>query len=397
MSSLFPVVYLAGPRQSGKSTLVKNLNNPSRNYLTMDNLQTLNSAKQNPQEFVNLCKKPCTFDEIQRCSELLLPIKEHVDSTNQKGAFLLTGSANILAMPNVADSLAGRMAVFELLPLAAQEILNNQNNWIAEIFTNPNPEVFAKKSNLNFEDMCNLVISGGYPEVYKSESKKFKNVWFESYTKTMIERDLRELSDYKSVSRMHRLFQLLAVRSSTIINLMDFARSSEIPASSISLYLDAMESLFLIKRIPGYYSNLNKRLTKAPKIYLVDSGLMCHLVGVESTKKPWEHREWGQIFETFVLNEIRKQLTWADIQVNLYHYRTQHGKEIDIVLENKQREIIAIEVKASTTVSASMGKNFSYLRADSKEQFKIGLVIYLGNSIEIIDEKVYAIPLSYIF
>ena len=394
MSALFPVVYLAGPRQAGKSTLVKSLIHPTRDYFTMDNLQTLNSAKQNPQGFVKLRKNPCIFDEIQRCPELLLPIKEFVDSTREKGHFILTGSADILSIPQAADSLAGRMAIFELLPLSAQEILGNQKNWIAEIFADPTPDVFVNQSPITYEDICQLVISGGYPDAYKSNSKKYKNVWFESYIKTMIERDLREINDYKSIVRTHRLFQLLALRSSTIVNMMDFARSSDIPASSLTIYLDAIESLFLIKRIPGYYSNLNSRLTKAPKIYLVDSGLMCHQVNIASVQNPWEHREWGQVFETFVVNEIRKQLSWLDTTLGLYHYRTHQGKEIDLILENRNQEIIAIEIKASQTVTSNMSKNFAQIKADTGDKFKIGLIIYTGNSIEVLGDGVYAIPLS---
>jgi predicted AAA+ superfamily ATPase len=288
------------------------------------------------------------------------------------------------------------MAIFELLPLSVQEILNNQKNWIEKLFQSPTPEIFSKKSELSFTDICQLAITGGYPDVYKASSKKFKNTWFESYSKTMLERDLREISDYKSVTRTNRLFQLLGLRSSSVVNVMDLARSSDIPASSISIYLNALESLFLIKRIPGYFGNLNSRLTKAPKIYLIDSGLMCHLVNIESTNQPWEHREWGQVFETFVFNEIRKQLTWSNSNINMYHYRTNHGKEIDLILENKQQEIVAVEIKASQNVSAHMGKNFSHLKSDLKERFKIGIVIYTGDSIEILEENVYAIPFSYI-
>jgi predicted AAA+ superfamily ATPase len=394
IASLFPVTYLAGPRQAGKSTLVKNLDHPRRNYFTMDSLQTLNAAKQNPQEFIRLCKNPCTIDEIQRCFELLLPIKDFVDSTGQKGHFLLTGSSNILSMPKVSDSLAGRMAIFELLPLSVQEILGFQKNWILELFANPSPEVLPSKSNINYEDICEFVIYGGYPDVYKSDSKKYKNIWFESYIKSMIERDLREINDYKSVIRIHRLFQLLSLRSATTVNIMDFARITDIPASSLTIYLDALESLFLIKRIPAYYSNLNNRLTKACKVYLVDSGLMCHKVDITFSKTPWEHREWGQVFETFVVNEIRKQLPWLDSAISLYHYRTHQGKEIDLVLENKQQEIIAVEIKASRTLTTTSAKNFAQIKADTGDKFKIGIVIYAGNSIEVLGDKVYAIPLS---
>ncbi len=394
MIALFPVVYLAGPRQSGKSTLAKNFLQPARDYFTMDNLQILGSARQNPQEFIKLCKNPCVLDEIQRCPELLLPIKEFVDSSQQKRHFLLMGSADILSMPQVSDSLAGRMAIFALLPLSAQEILGKQKSWILEIFATPSVDVFSDKSNITYDDICQLVIAGGYPDVYKAKSTKHKSIWFESYIKTMLERDLRELSDYKSITRTNRLFQLLALRSATIVNLMDFSRSSDIPPSSLSIYLDTIESLFLIKRIPGYYSNLNNRLTKAPKIYLVDSGLMCHQVDIMSVKNPWEHREWGQVFETFVFNEIRKQLSWLDTSISLYHYRTHQGKEIDLILENKQQEIIAIEIKASQTVTPSMSKNFAQIKADTGNKFKMGLIIYAGNSIEVLGDGIYAIPLS---
>ncbi len=304
------------------------------------------------------------------------------------------GSADILSMPQVSDSLAGRMAIFELLPLSVQEILGKQKIWILEIFANPSVDVFSDKSNITYDDICQLVIAGGYPDVYKAKSTKHKSIWFESYIKTMLERDLRELSDYKSITRTNRLFQLLALRSATIVNLMDFSRSSDIPPSSLSIYLDAIESLFLIKRIPGYYSNLNNRLTKAPKIYLVDSGLMCHQVDIMSVKNPWEHREWGQVFETFVFNEIRKQLSWLDTSISLYHYRTHQGKEIDLILENKQQEIIAIEIKASQTVTFSMSKNFAQIKADTGNKFKMGLIIYAGNSIEVLGDGIYAIPLS---
>ena len=364
-----PITYLAGPRQAGKSTLAKMMG-VGREFLSLDNIETLISAQNQPRDFIMERKGLCVIDEIQRAPELILPIKESVDNHKIPGQFLLTGSANLLNIPTLSDSLAGRMILLNLLPLSAGEIMGKKNSWLQKIFSEKIGDIFQNVKDISYEDICKFIVNGGYPIIWQDMSAAKRDMWFESYIGTMIERDLRDITNFVDVMRMHRLFSDLALRSASIINVLEVARKCQIPAASVTLYMAALESIFLTSKIPCYFTNLHKRLVKAPKFYLNDTGILCNILRITEDTNFVEKPEWGGVLETFIYNEIKKQLSWSSERIDILHYRTYDGKEVDFVLENGNRDIIGIEVKASKNITEHFTHGLKHLQNEVGAKFK---------------------------
>lgn len=389
-----PITYLSGPRQAGKSTLVELFSNKDREFISLDNTDALLSAHKSPREFIMARQNLCTIDEIQRCSALMLPIKESVDKSKIPGHFLLTGSANILNIPKLADSLAGRMIILKLFSLSVGEILGSQNKWLDFIFTEKIPDIFTNIIDISYEDLCSFIIKGGYPVVHQNINNEQRKAWFESYIQTMIERDLREITNFGDITRMHRLFSNISLKSATMLNVLDIGRDCQIPAASVTLYLAALESIFLLSKIPAYFTNLQKRLVKAPKFYLHDTGILCSRLNITEYSTFNERSEWGSIVETFIYGELKKQLSWNASRIEILHYRTYHGREVDFVLEAPNRDIIGIEVKTSRNISANFAKGLHHLQSEVGDKFKAGIVLYMGDETLPLGKNIWAVPMK---
>jgi len=365
-----------------------------KSFLTFDNLSVLQSAQLAPRDFVFQLETPCVLDEVQRAPDLMLPLKEAIDQRKKPGQFVLTGSTHLLTRPQVSESLAGRMIIETLWPLSPQEIKGVKNNWIQDVFHKSPYEIFSKTSFETHQDTCQFILKGGYPIIWGLNLDQ-QNQWFQSYIQTMIERDLREITHYSDTIRMYNLFKYLILRSGCVLNVLDLSRSVKIPMSSLLLYLGALESIFLISRIPGWTRNRSKRLTKAHKLLLNDSGLFCY--GVDLTEDNFKERsEWGFAVETFVYTEILKQLSWSSRKVGLFHYRTYEGKEVDFVLENAVQDIVGIEVKASRSLSSHATEGLKSLMQDAGEKFKAGFIFYMGDELLPVGFHLFAIPLKYL-
>ncbi len=394
--SFSPVTYLGGPRQAGKSTLAEMMSGKDWKFISLDNVELLMAAKNAPRDFITMQDNPCVIDEIQRAPELILPIKEFVDKNRLAGHFLLTGSASLLTMPNIADSLAGRMTLLTLFPLSVQEILKRRNNWIDHIFSTGLQDIFSAKSSIEYNDLCQFIIKGGYPVVWKNITKDQRNMWFQSYIQTMIERDLRDISNFSDAIKINRLFKDLTLRSATMINILELSRECQIPASSTSLYIEALESIFLVSRAPAWFTNLHKRLVKSPKSYMNDSGILCHMLNINEDSNFAVRPEWGHVVETFIYNELRKQISWSTNNIGLFHYRTYNGIEVDFILEDQNRDIVGIEVKASRGFSSNFSKNMERVRDEVGEKFKAGIVLYMGENFVPLSDRIYAVPMGYV-
>lgn len=384
-----PVVLLNGARQTGKSTLVQTLR-PGIRYLTLDDPTVLAAAKADPFGFVAAFEAPVCLDEVQRAPELFLAIKASVDKDRTAGRFLLTGSANVLMLPQMADSLAGRMEIIELWPLAQSELNRRVGSVIDRLFAGD----FAPHYAFERADFITRLAAGGYPEATQRSNARRLGAWFDSYLATILQRDIKDLANIEGLTELPKLVKLLAVRSGGLLNFAELARSTGIPQTTLKRYMALLETLFLIRQVPAWSSHLGKRLQKAPKLFLSDYGLMAHLLGLDTEQMTTMHGLPGGLVEAFVHAELAKHQTWAELPTQLMHYRTNTGMEVDFVLENRQQDLLGIEVKASAMVSSKDFRGLRHLRDTAPAQFKRGVLLYTGEQVVHFDAQLSAVPIA---
>ena len=396
-----PVVFLRGARQTGKTTLVKQLaekpaDAASRQYISLDSATALAGALDDPTGFLQGLKKPLIIDEAQRASALMLAIKEDVDRERHAGRYLLTGSANILTLPGIADSLAGRMEVLILYPLSQGEIAGVQEDFIHALFQKDFPPRNTAVS-LAKDALLEAIAVGGYPEVISRSNPKRRAAWFDSYITTLVERDIRDISNVQNISGLVRLLRLLGVRSGTLHNQTELSRNVGMPASTLGRYLPLLEALFLIWFLPAWSSNLSKRLVKSPKIHVCDSGLACHLCGADAERLADDSILARRLLESFVAGELLKQSSWTEHPVSLYHYRSQSGEEVDVVLEDRAGRVAAVEVKLAASVVSHDIKGLASLRDALGDHFVRGVVVYTGQEVMPMGDRIFAVPVGMMF
>lgn len=384
-----PVVLINGARQTGKSTLVQALQ-PGRRYLTLDDSAVLAATRSDPFGFIDSLNEPVSIDEIQRVPELFLAIKASVDKDRSPGRFLLTGSANVLLLPQLSDSLAGRMEIIELHPLSQTELAKQPTSLI-DLFFEGN---FKNSYQFNRKLFIDKILAGGYPEVIKCTSQNRRTAWFDSYLTTILQHDVKNISQIDGLTELPRLVELLAIRSGGLLNFAELSRSTAIPQTTLKRYMTLLETLFLIHQVPAWSSNLGKRLQKSPKLFLSDYGLMAHLQGKDSKQMQDALGLPGDLVEAFVHAELIKHQTWSDLYTRLMHYRTSTGMEVDFVLENRRKELVGIEVKATTTVTSKDFNGLRHLRETTPEQFKRGLLLYTGEQVVPFDQQLLAVPIG---
>ncbi|MFZ2855729.1 MAG: ATP-binding protein [Rhodocyclaceae bacterium] len=389
-----PVVLLNGARQTGKSTLVQSLSaTHGRRYLTLDDQATLAAARSDPAGFIAGLDGPVVLDEVQRAPGLFLAIKASVDRHRAPGRFLLTGSANVLLLPDIADSLAGRMEVLSLWPLSSAETMDspsiNRTDWL---FDGPLNTLTIPPCER--EQLTTILLSGGFPEALSRNSPRRRAAWFESYLQAILQRDVRELANLEQLTEMPNLIQLLAIRSASLLNFAELSRSVGLPQTTLKRYFSLLEMLFLVFRLPAWERNAGKRLVKAPKVFLPDSGLLAHLMEISPERLMAEPGLPGGLVETFVLGELLKHLAFSEKRLTLWHYRTQSNIEVDFVLENRLGKLTGIEVKASASVDSKDFKGLRHLKETEPQTFQRGIVLYGGREIVPFSVDLFAVPLS---
>jgi predicted AAA+ superfamily ATPase len=387
-----PVTFLAGARQTGKSTLVKALQTglPDSSYQTFDDLNTLGSAKDDPVGFLDRLPAQAFLDEVQRAPELFLPIKASVDRDRRFGRFILTGSANIMLLPRIADSLAGRMEILTLWPLAQAEIQGVVPGFIDACFQGDPGSL--KVPVMERGELWQRALAGGYPEVLERGAGEGRERWFDSYLTTLIQRDLRALADIESVHLLPRLLSTLAARAGSTLNQSDLALTLGISLMTVKRYLALLETLYLLVTLPPWFENLGKRLAKTPKLYFNDSALLAHLLGIEAAGLAAQPHLAGPILETFTVMELTKTAPWSRARPALYHFRTSAGREVDVVLENRRRELVAVEVKAAATVQSADFKGIRELQSLVGERLKAGILLHAGKEILPFGPGLWAMP-----
>lgn len=372
-----PVVMITGARQTGKTTLVQEIIKTVRQsrYHTLDDLTMRNAAQTDPQGFLSGFDGLQAIDEVQIVPELLPAIKMMVDRRRRPGRFLLTGSANVLTLPRVSESLAGRMEVFTLWPLSQGELLGRKESFVDRLF--------QKKMNLKEDSSPSLniwqhVTRGGYPEVVRRKTLARRTAWFRSYVNTMLQRDVRELSAINGLTQMPLLLKLLATRIGSLLNWAELARAMQMPQTSIKRYFSLLELTYLVQRVLPWHGNLGKRLIKTPKLYFADTGLASHLMGFDLGSTTLVSERTGFLLENFVVAELQKQIAWSRTQPGLYHFRSQTGQEVDAILEDRQGRCVCLEIKASATVRKENFSNLVWLAGHLGNRFVRGVLLYTG-------------------
>ncbi len=391
-----PVVVVNGARQSGKSTLVQSLataNVAPRQYLTLDDNAVLSAARADPAGFINALQGPVTLDEVQRAPELFLAIKAAVDRQREPGRFLLTGSADVLLLPGIADSLAGRMEVLSLWPLSSAEIDASPALNRADLLFAGDWQAL-KIPPVERDDLIERILAGGFPDAVARSTARRREAWFDSYTQAILQRDVRDLANIEQLTEIPNLLQLIATRSASLLNLAELSRTAGLPQSTLKRYFALLEMLFLVVRLPPWQRNPGKRLVKAPKVFLPDSGLLGYFTAATRDGLTSRPGLPGAMVETFVLTELLKHIAFSPQHLTLHHYRTQTDIEVDFILENRQGQITGIEVKASATVDSKDFKGLRHLQDTEAAIFQRGIVLYAGRELVPFGEKLWAVPLS---
>ncbi len=391
-----PVVLLTGARQTGKTTLVRELAQDGKyTYVTFDDLRFLSAARSDPIGFLAGLSKPVILDEIQRVPDLFLAIKHDVDQNRLPGRYLLTGSANPLLIPKVADSLAGRMEILRLYPFSQGELMHMQEHFIDSVFKSsfkplPAPEI-------PIEVLCEMLVTGGYPIMQTLKEEETLESWCNSYITSLLQKDVRDLARIEGLRHLPNLLNLLSTRASCLLNVHELSRSSGIAATTLQRYLQLLQTLFLIDFILPWSVNDGKRFVKSPKVYLSDTGLLCFLLGVNQKKLLSTPSLRGNILENFVVSELLKQMTWNRNRTKLYFMRSTKGEEVDVVLENKERKIVGIEIKGKQQIEYEDFKGLRALKTASKDNFIRGIIVYPGEDCIPFGKDMFALPLSSIW
>jgi len=386
-----PVVLLNGARQTGKTTLAQAIAEKSgAQYFTLDDAATLALAAGDPAGFIRNLSGPVVLDEIQKAPDLFPAIKLAVDKNRAPGRFLLTGSANVMTLPRLSESLAGRMEVIPLFPFSAGERAGKREGFVKRLFSG---SIAKWKRASTAGDLPARLALGGYPEAVQRKTAARRSAWFASYISTILQRDVRDLARVDALHALPNLLKLLAARASSLLNLADVGRDAGLPYTTLTRYLALLETVFLVHRLPAWSPNLGKRLVKAPKLHLVDTGLACHLIGADARRLGEERPLLGRMLETFVVGELRKQLSWTAPQMTLCHFRSAAGAEVDVILETPDGAIAALEVKSSSTATASDFAAINALRGQLGKRLRAGVVLYLGDQLVPFGDKLWLAPL----
>lgn len=388
------LVFVNGARQTGKSTLMRGLfpGDETHEYVTMDNMTALKAARESPESFLSQLPPRTIINEVQRAPQLFLPLKELVDREKTPGRFLLTGSAGVLTLPQLSDSLAGRMQIHTLWTLSQGELKGLQECFVDMLFGDePLPGKTADSSARQLAQIC---ATGGFPDVVTTADQDVRDDWFSGYLTTILERDVRELSNIEALTAMPDLLRLIATRSGGLLNLADLSRSLELPYSTLKRYLTLLEAVFLVITLPAWSLNLGNRLVKSAKMFLADTGLLCHLVGASDSTLENDRALFGLVLENFVVMELIKQIGWSKSRPRLYHYRTVKGNEVDFVLQTRSGKIIGIECKSKSNVGADAFKGLRHLQEAAGKNFKRGIVLYTGSASVDFADNLHALPVS---
>jgi len=393
-----PVVLVNGPRQAGKTTLVRQFADAARTYVTLDDAATLAAVRHDPVGFVRDLDA-VVIDEVQRAPELLLSIKQSVDQDRRPGRFLLTGSANVMTLPRVADSLAGRIETHTLLPLAGCEVASSSGQWLDAVFSGDMPKPAAGKAQTEVgAALVQRVLRGGYPQALARTTARRREAWLNQYVETLIQRDVQDIAAVEKLDQLPRLLTALAHMSGQLCNFAQLAGQIGLDNKTAEKYLGIFEQMFLLRRVRQWSGNGLSRIVKSPKLQFIDSGLLSGLLGVNEDLLTRQRHQIGTVLESHVYGELLKLASWAQQDYQVLTFRTTTQAEVDFVLENRRGDIVGVEVKAAASFQAGDFAGLKRLAALAGERFLGGVLLYDGtNTLPMGDaagRPLWAVPLS---
>jgi predicted AAA+ superfamily ATPase len=394
-----PVVFLNGPRQSGKSTLVlNNLTNIGKNgtaasYITFDNATQMAAASFSPASFLSAYDNTVILDEVQLVPEIFRALKLRVDElrlqdkSTSNGRYLLTGSANILALPKLSESLVGRMNILTLFPFCTAEAAGGKGTGLDCIFSMNFSSI--RSGDITISEAIKLAT---YPEILDKDDRQV-NSWFDGYISTILQRDVKMLADLEKIAALPSLLRALASRAGNVINDADLSRDVGLNAVTGKFYRNILKMMFLSVDVPPWYRNISKRLVKSAKGYLTDTLLLCFMLDLNLEHLVKNRPDlFGHILENYVAMELTKLLSFSDSKAKLYHFRTSDGKEVDFVLEKPNGNLWAVEVKSSDTVSAKDFSGIKLMQEMTGKDFMGGVVLYSGKESVPFGKNLWAVP-----
>ena len=390
-----PVVLVNGARQTGKSTLVQSgeLTGPGRQYLTFDDPGVLAAAKRDPNGFIAGLNTAVTLDEVQHVPELFPAIKMAVDRKREPGRFLLTGSANVMLLPKLSESLAGRMEILTLWPFSQGEMNRVSEGFIDALFSQK--PVWSSESSgaMGRNELVEKALAGGYPVVIARDAGSRRKAWFQSYLATILQRDVRDFANVGDVTAAPRLLSVVAARAGGLLNFADLSRTLSLPRSTLKRYFALLEATFLAQLLRPWSGNLGQRLIQTPKVYLDDTGLLGHLLGLTTERLKMDATLAGGLLENFVLMELRKQSAWSEVQPELFFWRTAGGQEVDLVLEDSAGRLAGVEIKAGATLGGSDVRGLQALANAAGKRWLRGVVFYTGTEVIPFAGNLHALPM----
>lgn len=386
------IVLVLGARQTGKSTLTAEITRSEfrATSITLDDEDQRRRAAVDAQGFLATYSLPLLIDEVQRVPELLIAIKAAVDRDKRPGRFLLTGSANILTAPRVYEALTGRVEIIELWPLAQSEIERATGNPVDAFFRNDPPRI--QDAPIGRAAFVDRAARGGYPDAWEREAES-RGRWFRSYATSTIQRDLRDIADIQRIEQMPRLLRLLAAQAANLYSARGLAAPLSLSDKTVQDYTRLLETIYLVRRAPAWRTGLHARERHAPKMYLVDTGLLASLLSANEDRIATDDQITGKIFENFVAMELVKHAGWCDSEIGLYHWRDNQD-EVDIILENAAGDIVGIEAKATATVRSDHFKGLRKLRERVGDRFVGGYVVCAAARTFAWDDRLWSVPVS---
>ncbi|CBE67448.1 MAG: ATP-binding protein [Candidatus Methylomirabilis oxygeniifera] len=386
-----PVVLIHGPRQVGKTTLARVVGEPrGYAYVSFDDDVARGAAEADPVGFVADLPDRAILDEVQRVPTLFTALKTAVDRSRKAGRFMLTGSTNVLLVPNLADSLAGRMAILRLYPLAQCELERRASGFLDVLFEG---RFKIRRTERLAHRLAERIVAGGYPAALTRAAVRRRAAWYRDYLDALVQRDVRDLARVSSLDALPRLLALAAAQTARLLNVSDLAAPFQLSRPTIRDYVTLLERVFLLETLPPWHSNRLSRLIKTPKLHVGDTGLACALLGVDAVAVAADRPLLGQLLETFVFQELRRQASWHEEPLVFFHYRDKDGIEVDIVIERGARVLAGVEVKAAATVTAADFSGLRKLRDAAGKRFAAGVVLYDGETSASFGEGLHAVPL----
>jgi predicted AAA+ superfamily ATPase len=390
-----PVVCLLGSRQCGKTTLARTLE-PEYAYFSFDEDATLDFARADPAGFVAALPAKAVLDEVQRVPELLRALKLAVDADRRPGRFVLTGSANLLLLPNLGDSLAGRMEVLYLQPLSAAELACQPGRFLSDLLESRLKAELRPTATPPIDALPQRLLAGGFPEAVARAPTRAR-AWHRAYVRTLVERDARDVVLLRDASALARLLELLALRTGELLNVTSLGNELNLRWETVDSYLDVGERLFLLRCLPPWHRNEAKRLIKTPKLHFVDSGLAATLAGLSAEDWNTRRDRFGHLLESWVVQQIITQAGWTDPDLRFWHYRDKDQVEVDLVI-TRGRQTWGVEVKSVMTVRPGDGRGLRRLAEQCGKDYCGGVVLYAGGSAYALEgSHTFAVPLAWLW